>query len=105
MASKQKYSDRISDAQVMESGLRNNQATLSRRGLDADFTEKLSESRARAAALNNEQERLKAELKMKTAELDEQLAIMGKLMREARKLVKLDMPQEQWKEFGIGDKR
>ena len=99
------YAAQISDAQVMESGLKNNQEQAARRGLDVAFTILLETNRKAAATLNDEQEKLKADLKMKTAELEAKLSELDKQMREARKIVKLDFTQTQWKEFGITDKR
>ena len=104
-AKSKKYSDQISDAQVMESGLRNNPERVSRRGLDEAFVNLLGTNRNDATTLNDEQEKLKAEKEMKTAELEAKLVELDVQMREARKVVKLEFPKEQWKEFGITDKR
>jgi len=103
--SKPSYAEQISGAQVMVAGLRANAGQVSRRGLDDQFINKLDSDRLSAAALNDQQERLKAELKSKTAELDAMMAEMDKGVTEAKKIVKLDFPQEQWKQFGIEDKR
>ena len=73
--------------------------------MDVAFTTLLETNRKAAATLNDEQEKLKADLKMKTAELEAKLSELDKQMREARKIVKLDFTQTQWKEFGITDKR
>jgi hypothetical protein len=99
------YAERISDAQVLVSGLRANSTQLMRRGLDMPFIDSLEMSRAAAATLNDQQEKLKADLKSKTAELEAKLAEIDSQMTEAKKIVKLDFPQSQWKEFGIEDKR
>lgn len=53
----------------------------------------------------SEQEKLKADLKTKTAEMDAELSAMKKLYAEAKKRVKLDIAQSQWCEYGIDDKR
>ena len=55
--------------------------------------------------LNGEQETLKAKLKEKTVELDTMMSSLTKKTSEARKIIKLDMPQASWREFGIEDKR
>jgi len=52
-----------------------------------------------------EQEKLKADLKSKTESLNALLDSLAGKYSEARKLVKLEIPQSQWKEFGINDKR
>jgi hypothetical protein len=36
--------------------------------------------------------------------LNDKLTEVNRLVAEAKKLVKLDIPKEQWKEFGIADK-
>ena len=51
------------------------------------------------------QEKLKADLKSKTAELEAKMKEIDAKMSEAKKIVKMDIPQSQWKEFGIYDKR
>ena len=102
---KKTYAEQISQAEVMTAGLKNNAAQVARRGLDEAFVNKLEADRLAAVALNNEQEKLKADLKAKTAQLDATLAELDKGLAEARKIVKLDFPQGQWREFGIEDKR
>ena len=99
------YAEQISQAEVMTAGLKNNAAQVARRGLDEAFVTKLDADRKAATALNNEQEKLKADLKAKTAQLDATLAELDKGIAEARKVVKLDFPKDQWREFGIEDKR
>ena len=103
--SKPSYAEQISGAQVMVAGLRANAGQVNRRGIDDQFINKLDSDRLSAATLNDQQERLKAELKTKTAELDAKMAEMEKGVTEAKKIVKLDFPQDQWKQFGIEDKR
>lgn len=99
------YSEQISDAQVMLSGLKNNEAQLIRRGIDHEFVVQMDNEINSAIELNNQQEKLKADLKQKTAELEAMLAEVRKKMSESKKIVKMDVPKDQWKEFGITDKR
>jgi hypothetical protein len=58
-----------------------------------------------ALSLDNEQESLKAKLKEKTAALDGEVDKMQKMRGEVKKIVKIEIPQESWRGFGIGDKR
>ena len=102
---KKPFATTISDAQVMSSGMQNNAAEVTNRGWSTAKTDELNNARAAAITLNDEQERLKAELKMKTAALDTKLSEINALMSEASKVVKLGFPQAQWKEFGISAKR
>lgn len=99
------YSQEITDAQVMLSGIRTNQNVLAERKIDENFTQGLNDTINDCVRLNNEQEQLKARLKEKTEELSRQMAELKSKTKEARKIVKLDMPQASWKEFGILDKR
>jgi hypothetical protein len=99
------YSQEITDAQVMAAGIKVNQTVLAKRGINAKFTEGLEGNISTCVVLNNEQEQLKARLKEKTEELNKQMAELKKKTQEARKIVKLDIPQTAWKEFGIADKR
>lgn len=101
---KKSYPESISQAKVMIDGLMSNSANPPK-GIDEAFVTTFTNSRERAISLNSEQEKLKADLKTKTAELDAEVAAMMKIYSEAKKRVKMDFPQEQWREFGIQDKR
>ena len=99
------YPNQISDAQVMLAGIKTNQDVLEKRSIDENFTDNLEVILNSCIKLNNEQEELKARLKTKTEELNKQMAELKARTSEARKIIKLDMPQTTWKEFGIADKR
>ena len=99
------YAESISSAQVMAAGMQNNETVAAQRGwLQANNT-MLIDARNQAIMLNDEQEKLKADLKTKTAQLEAKMAELNALMNEAKKVVKLGFPQSQWKEFGVADKR
>jgi hypothetical protein len=95
----------ISDTEVMVNGIREHLDVLSQRKIDGAFADLLQADVERCIALNVEQETLKGKLKEKTAELDSAFSAMLSKASEARKIIKLDMPQESWREFGIEDKR
>jgi hypothetical protein len=99
------YAEQISGAQVMVAGLNGHASEVNRRGLDETFVNKMDADQKSATELNNQQEKLKADLKLKTAELEAKLAELGKSVSEAKKVVKLEFPKDQWKEFGMDDKR
>ncbi|MDR3266512.1 MAG: hypothetical protein LBT24_02970 [Tannerella sp.] len=99
------YAQTISDAEVLAKGIRDNQDLLSKRQIDVAFADVLQQDIADSVALNNEQESLKAKLKAKTEQLDAAMAALEKKAGEARKIIKLDIPQSSWREFGINDKR
>jgi hypothetical protein len=95
----------ITDTGVMANGIRAHQDVLSQRKIDNAFADELQSGVDACTALNVEQETLKAKLKAKTEELDAAFAAMQKKAAEARKIIKLDIPQSLWREFGIDDKR
>ena len=103
--SKLSYSKQITDSQVMLSGITANQSVLAGRKIDKTFATDLGNIIEDCVRLNNEQEQFKARLKEKTQELNDRLKELDTKTKEARKIVKLDMPQASWKEFGIADKR
>ena len=105
--SKQKrtFAEIVNKSRLMIAGLRNNAAEVNRRGIDASFITEYENELQELEKLDAEQERLKAELKMKTeAALTKRKQVESKLS-EAKKVVKLSLPQAQWVEFGMEDKR
>lgn len=55
--------------------------------------------------VNAEQEKLKAQLKEKTAEFNKITKELDETFSLLRKFIKISVPKELWKEFGIVDKR
>ena len=96
--SKNSYSDNLSQVKVIIDGFTGRITELPK-GIDEAFIKKLTEFHAGVATLNSEQEKLKADLKSKTAKLEVDMADMMKQHAEAKKRVKLDFPKEQWKEL------
>jgi hypothetical protein len=91
-------------AQTISKGIRDNQDVLLKRQIDNVFADSLQVDTDTAVALNDEQETLKAKFKEKTEQLNAVMAILTKKAGEARRIIKIDMPQSSWREFGIGDK-
>lgn len=99
------FADEVAATKVLLAGLKSNLERLRKRGIDAAFIAELEEIYNQVLILDNEQEALKARLKEKTSALEEQIGAIQKYKSEARKVVKLEMPQESWREFGITDKK
>jgi hypothetical protein len=95
----------VADTGVMVNGIRAHQDILAQRKIDVAFADRLQADVDACVSLNTEQETLKGKLKEKTEQLDAAFAAMQKKSAEARKIIKLDMPQSSWREFGIDDKR
>ena len=101
---KTSYAETMNSVKVMLAGLKANAERVAKRGLDTDFVTNLESAYASAQVLDNEQESLKAELKKKTDQLNNEIANLKKLLAEARKIVKIEMEQSSWMEFGIAAK-
>ena len=101
------FTDIISEARIMIDAL-NRIGSVPEdfpMGLGSTFIEELTASREKVVAYNTEKEKLNAELAAKTMQMDDELKKMKKLYEEAKNKVKQDVPQEQWIEFGITDKK
>ncbi len=98
---KKSYAVQVSNAQVMMAALKTNQAQLAKRGITTEFVTVMDKLLSNTTAQNSKQEKLKADLKTCTAELESMLVQLQKMMSESTTVVKLEMPKEQWKEFGI----
>lgn len=102
---KKSFADIIAQTQIMTTGLKNKSAEVAKRGIDEAFIQSMEEASALAVSLNNEQERLKSELKTKTEAFNKAVEALNAQLRESKKVVKLAIPQTGWREFGIEDKR
>jgi hypothetical protein len=103
--SSRSYAEDVKKAELMSAGIENNKDQAARRGMDDAFATSLKTNRQMAIALNNEQEKLKADLKRKTEELRMLMSTLNAAVAEARKIVKVEFPKEQWVEFGIDARR
>ena len=93
----------IKAANLMVSGLGVHTEAVSKMSLDTAFVTKYAADLQQLIDLNCEQQGLKARLMEKTKERQ---AVQEKLYdsyRRARKIVKLALPHETWREFGIVD--
>ena len=74
-------------------------------GLGRTFVEEFIALREKVVTYTSERDKLNAELTAKTMQLDDEMKKMKKLYSEAKERVKQDVPQEQWEQFGIDDKK
>lgn len=102
---KRTYAEILNRAKLMIAGMQTHAEELTKRGIDAGFIAGMQTNASNLEKTNAEQEALKANLKTKTAEFDAYYLEMQKTMAEAKKLIKLTIPQSGWIEFGITDKR
>ena len=102
---KSSFAEKINNYKTMLAGVKQNAERLARRGLDNNFITAFENNYNSSITLDNEQEKIKAELHTKTQQLDEMMNTLDKQYSEAKKIVKLDMEKSTWAEFGIQDKR
>lgn len=93
------------NVELMLAGLKANPNEVAKRGIDIVFISEMEQELYRLKIKNSEQEKLKSDLKIKTEELNTSVDKVSKLLSEAKKVVKLALPQAQWKQFGMDDKR
>ncbi len=105
MGKGQSYKDYLDEARLMLNGVKLNTERMATRGITDEKVTLLSNLYNKAHTEDEEQETLKAQLKDKTGSLDETIGELKKVVSEFRKLVKIEMPQNLWREFGIEDKR
>lgn len=98
------YSEKVVQTKIMVDALRNNKESLPA-GVTEETISKLEELKSLAEKLNSEQEKLKAQLKLKTEELSDTLDKLSALYVETKKRVKIDISKSLWKEYGFSDKK
>ena len=102
---KKSLAEIINKSRLMIAGLKHNAPEVARRGADSSFVAEYENELRELERLDEEQERLKAQLKGKTEEVDAKKRQVESKLAEAKKVVKLATPKAQWVEFGMEDKR
>lgn len=74
-------------------------------GVTSELIDKLDKLNKQSVNVNAEQEKLKTQLKEKTAEFNKITKELDETFSLLRKFIKIGVPKELWKEFGIVDKR
>jgi hypothetical protein len=81
---KNSYAELISSSQIMIEALKKNEEKLSKRGIDETFINEMKEVFNGIQQLNEEQEKLKADLKSKTEALNKRIDDLWKKYSEAK---------------------
>ena len=97
------YADIVSKCKLMEDGLRALEALPL--GITNEKVNALKKLREDLQNINSEQEQLKAALKTKTTAFDAMMEEVRKSYSELKKRIKIEFPAEQWRAYGIEDKR
>ena len=85
--------------------MRARQTELDKKGINNEYLTEMDTKLSNVVAQNVEQEKYKAGLKDATARLEELLDILHRDVSETTSIIKHNIPQEQWVEFGITAKR
>lgn len=100
------FSDLVLNCQIMSDNIKLNAEKIGRYGLDLPaFTTEMDADILQANNLNQEQERLKSLLKVKTEELNVVSQKMTQNYAISKKTVKMAEPQANWVAYGITDKK
>jgi hypothetical protein len=105
MSIKKSFAEKVKRAELMIAGVTNHLAELTHRGLDTAFVTEFNTRYNRLIDSHNAQQAYKARLKEETQAVTELRKQLKEYTRIAKRLVKLDLPQVSWVEFGILDKR
>lgn len=99
------YSNELQKAVSVLNGLKQHSRQVENKGLDKSFINRFENDINRAANLNRENTALKAEVKQKTAEANNQLHEVKSQLKKAKHVIKTGFPKEEWKAFGVNDSR
>jgi hypothetical protein len=95
------FNEKLGEADLLVAAMQANQEALTPGGGGADFVSKLQGVLNEIRGINQEQERFKASLKSSTEKFMLKAKEMDQLVRKGRRIVKNEMPQLRWVEFGI----
>ena len=93
--------EQLNAALLMLSGMKTKAEELKSIGISEDDITKLNALLNETAALDEKQEKLKAELKTCSSDLTDKSKAMKDFVAAMRKRVKLVIPQTEWSAFGI----
>ena len=99
------FAQSLVDARLMADASKAHATELATVSFNADSPAELETLVNEMSILDTKQEKLKADLKACTAELDSKAKRLLLVMQDCKKRVKLALPHEAWKEFGIVDKK
>ena len=99
------YSDQVTKTQNLITGLKNKIELVKNKGINEEFISHLEADNKLIASYNDEIDKFKAAIKEKSREANRKLLEVKIRIKGAKKIVKQNFNSENWKEFGINDKR
>lgn len=98
------FATKNNDTRLMIEGLKANKEAVARMGIDDEFINKLETQNNAVKKADVAQEKAKADLDTATKAVKDADKERTKSYNFARKVVKLALPEDRWKEFGIDSK-
>ena len=99
------YSYQMDKAKVLVAGLRKNYERIKDQGIGLEELSALESAIGEGEKLNKEVERLHAETHEMISQANRQLIEVKDKAAEFKRIVKRCVDMEEWKEFGVMDKR
>ena len=95
------FNERIGEAELLAEAMAANQEELASGGGGEEFVNQLKQVVTEAKNLNQTQERNKASLKDSTVKIRLKMKELDRAVRKGRSIVKNEVAQERWVEFGV----
>lgn len=99
------FAEKLNEARLISDAVKKNVEALKGVSLGEKEALEIESLLVKVQEKNAKQEKLKADLKTCTSELNDEMKKLYDLVIDAKKRVKLSLPASQWKEFGIEDKK
>jgi hypothetical protein len=95
------FSDRIVSNKIMIANIKANQDRLTTWGLTSQYVTQMETLFNDVLTMDNNHEALKAQLKTMTADLNAKMEQLEQMFRDAKKIIKIQEPQEAWVGYGF----
>jgi len=95
------FNVRIGEAELLAEAMTANQEKLASGGGGEEYVNQLKGLIGEIKTLNQDQERYKAEVKGSTTQILLKMKTLGRMVRKGRSIVKNEIDQARWVEFGI----
>ncbi len=95
------FAERLMTAKNMLAGLTAHASDLAGRGITKEVLDQMNQLYERAIELDDKRNALKARSQEATSETEETMSELESLCSDAKKIVRMEMPEESWPEFGF----
>lgn len=95
------FANRLMTAKNMVAGLTAHASELASRGITTEVLAQMNQLYEEAIQLDDKRNALKARSQEATAQSEETMSELESLCRDAKKIVRMELPEETWPEFGF----